>query len=886
VGTVRPGTNGWAPVDVILHDGTALSLRPPRHADSGKLVTFFSHFSPDALYLRFHGFPTVDSRLVEPIVEPDWSEHGSLVALSASGRGERVVGIGNYIRTSATTAEAAFAIAEDFRARGLGTRILEQLAKRARKEKIETFVAYVLPGNNAMLRVLEESGFRLGEELEGGVIEVRLALDAGSELEARSGARDHVAVRNSLLPLFRPRAVAVIGASRRPGSIGGELFRNILRSSFDGSVYPVNREGRSVAGVHGYCQIDQIRDEIELAVICVPAASVLEVAEQALRAGVRALCVITAGFREVGPEGQGLEERLLTLVRAHGARLLGPNCLGLSSAETRLNATFASTEIPFGDIAFCSQSGALGLALVEHATWRGLGLSAFVSVGNKADVSSNDLLEYWEDDEATRLILLYLEGFGNPRKFGRLARRVARTKPILALHGGASAEGAQAAGSHTAALASSPEAVRALFRQAGVIQAESLEELIDVAELLTTQPLPAGRRVAILTNAGGLGVLCADACASSGLTLATLGEATLARLREVCPEPISPSNPLDILGSAPAPLFAKALEPLLDDDDVDSVVVLFAPPVSATSVEVARELRTTIDAQSERAKPVLGVLFDGGAARPELDKTVCLFDFPGAATRALARASERAEWLAQPLGTPDVLSVDRAAVATVVERSLELGERWLDPDEALAILEAYGIPTVPQRLCADGAEAVDAARALGFPVALKSAIAGEHKTERGGVVLDLADDAAVGAAFERVGASALVQPMIGKAAELLVGVLQDPRFGPIVAAGPGGVLAELIADANLGLAPLTDADAAAMLDHGRLGKVVAGYRGPALDREALIDLLLRVSQLADDFPEIAELDLNPVMATADALFAVDARIRVRPSARAVLRKTW
>src|SRR3954451_13229699 len=473
--------------------------------------------------------------------------------------------------------------------------------------------------------------------------------------------------------------------------------------------------------------------------------------------------------------------------------MIGPNCLGITSAATRLNATFASSPIPLGDIGFCSQSGALGLALVEEAAERDLGLSSFVSVGNKADVSSNDLLEFWEEDEATKLILLYLESFGNPRKFGRLARRVARVKPILALHGGSSAAGARAAGSHTAALAASPDAVQALFRQAGVIQADSLEELIDTAALLTSQPLPAGRRVAILTNAGGLGVLCADACAAAGLTPASLEEDTLAALGELLPAPIVPANPLDVLGSAPPSHYGEAMEPLLDDPNVDAVIVLFAPPVSATSREVAAQLNVALQARAVE-KPVLGVLFDDGSAREELRGSVTVFDFPSSAARALARAAARAEWLAEPPGVVTVPDgIDREAALAVVAAAVEGGDTWLDPQATHALLEAYGLPVAAQRVCVTAADAVAAARELGFPAVLKTAAPGAHKTESGGIALGLASEEEVRDAFDRIGGPVLVQAQVTcGGAGAPVGVVADERFGPIVAAGPGGVLAELI----------------------------------------------------------------------------------------------
>ena len=684
----------------------------------------------------------------------------------------------------------------------------------------------------------------------------------------------------------------MIGASSRRGSIGGELFRNIVAGDFTGVAFPVNRDGSSVAGVRGYATIAEIPDPVDLAVVCVPAAAVLDATEQALVAGVRALVVISAGFAEIGSEGATRQETLLALVRAHGARLIGPNCLGMTVAACNLNATFAARSVPPGHIGFSSQSGALGLALLEVAESRGLGLSSFVSVGNKADVSSNDLLEWWEDDEETNAILLYLESFGNPRRFGSLARRVARRKPILALKSGTSAMGQRAASSHTAALAGSESAVDALFHQAGVIRAESLEDLIDAATLLSSQPRLGGRRVGVLTNAGGLGILCADACDAAGLQLPPLASETTASLRELLPGEASFENPVDMLGSATARTYAEALPQLLNDPQVDAVIVLFVPTVTATADDVARAIEGAVgDARTE--KPVLAVVmssdgipraFRGSAA------TVAAFSYPESAARALGRAAARAEWLRRPQGSVPVLDgIDRPAAAAIVAGALEGGadDVWLSAGETRQLLQHYGVPLVPERVAESSADAVAAARELGFPSVVKTALAGAHKTEIGGLALDLPDEAAVADAVERIGLPVLVQPMLRGGAELLAGVVQDPVFGPLVAFGPGGVFAELIGDAGFKIAPLTDVDAAELVAEGKAGKLVAGFRGaPPADAAALEDLLHRLARLAEDLPSVAELDLNPVLARQDGCVALDARVRVRRSQAAQRRKTW
>ena len=409
--------------DVILRDGRSLRLRPPRPDDVEAMLAFFQTLSNRSLYLRFHGIPSLDDRLVEAVVEPDWRERGALLGtlVDDDDDGERVVALASYVRLrNPRHAEAAFAVADEQQGRGIGTRLLEQLAERAAAVGIERFVSYVMADNRAMLGVFEAAGFQLCRKLEGGEVEVMFPIAATESYEAHVAARDHEAVVASLRPFFEPNTVAVVGASKRRGSIGGELFRNIVAGDFRGAAYPVNRGGDPVAGVRGYRSIAEIPDPIDLVVVTLPAAAVLEAASEALREGVRALLVISAGFAEIGKEGVERQERLLALVRAHGARLVGPNCLGLAVAGASLNATFAARSAPVGNIGFSSQSGALGLALLEAAESRGLGLASFVSIGNKADVSTNDLLEWWEDDEATDLVLMYVESFGNPRRFGRL----------------------------------------------------------------------------------------------------------------------------------------------------------------------------------------------------------------------------------------------------------------------------------------------------------------------------------------------------------------------------------------------------------------------------------------------------------------------------------
>jgi acetyl coenzyme A synthetase (ADP forming)-like protein len=877
-----------AAVDVILRDGSTLRLRAPAREDADALAAFFTGLSERSFYLRFHGIRPVDDDLVRHFLDPDWQDRGVLIG----ELDDRIVAVAEYMRLrDERAAEAAFAVADELQGRGIGTRLLERLAAIAAEQGIERFVAEVMPENRAMLGVFEGAGLEVTRELDGGEFEVRFPIAPTERFIRTRDERDHLAVTASLRPFFEPKSVAVIGASRRRGSIGGELFRNVLAADFVGAAYPVNRDGGPVGGVPAYKSIADVPEVVDLAVVCLPGPHVLDAADAALTRGVKALCVISSGFAEIGAEGRERQERLLDLVRAHGGRLVGPNCLGIAVPRLGLNATFGPRSLPPGPIGFSSQSGALGLALLEKASERRLGFSSFVSIGNKADVSSNDLLEWWEDDDETQLVLLYLESFGNPQKFARLARRVARRKPVLALKSGATEAGARAASSHTAALASSDTAVEALFRQAGVIRAGTLEELVDAAALLSSQPLPRGRRVGVLTNAGGLGILCADACAAAGLELPELSQETRATLRPLLPEDASLANPVDLLGSATEATFEAVIPALLEDKRLDALIVLFVPPVVAGADEVAEAILDAVD-RAGTDKPVLAVLISRDGTPPALRKegsSVASFAYPESAARALGLAARRAEWLRRPAGTvPPPPEVDFTAARRIVDAALEgRSEAWLDADATRSLLEAYGVPVVPERVAQTVDQAVDAAAELGLPVVLKTAAAGAHKTEQGGIALDLSDADQVRAAAKRIGAPVLVQPMVTGGAELLAGIVQDPVFGPLVAFGPGGVFAELIGAAAFRIAPLTDVDANELVQEGKAGRLVAGFRGtPAADAPALVDLLHRLSRLAENVPEVAELDLNPVIALPTGCVAVDARVRLTPPSLRPALKSW
>ncbi len=767
--------------------------------------------------------------------------------------------------------------------RGIGTRLLERLADLARADGIDVFDAYVMSGNRKMMGVFLDSGYRIAHKTDRGVIHVELALAQTSDHTDRAAHRSQLAATASMKPFFEPRTVAVIGANRQRGRIGAEILHNLHASGFTGTVIPVHPAAADVQGFRAYKRMTDIPGDVDLAIIVVPSSQVLDAVDDCLAKGVRALCVISAGFGETGYEGRQRELVLLDKVRSAGCRVIGPNCMGLLNTDpaVRLNATFSPVYPPAGGVAMSTQSGALGLAILDYARRLNIGISSFVSVGNKVDVSGNDLIQYWAEDPRTTVILLYLESFGNPKKFGEIARRVGRVKPIVAVKAGRSTAGARAGSSHTGALAANDTAVNALFRQAGIIRTDTLEELFDVAALLANQPLPRGRRVAILTNAGGPGILAADACEARGLEVVPLAEETRAELRTFLPNAASVTNPVDMLASAPAEHYRLALGALLRDDHVDSVLTIFIPPLVTEPDAVASAVAAV--AADVKDKPVMGIFMRAEGAPPNLAPIPC-YAFPESAASALARVAAYAEWRRKPLGTvPDFEDFEAEKARQIVDVALQRGGGWLTPDETQVLMGAVGIRTAPMQLteCVD--EAVAAAVRLGFPVALK-AIGPTmlHKTERQAVRLGLGNERAVREVaedFERRFrgelTGLLVQPMVPGGVEMLVGAVHDPTFGPLIACGTGGIFVDLLEDSAFRLHPITSEDATAMIGELRGARLLRGYRGaPPADEAALRNVLLRVSALLAACPEIDELDLNPVKVMASGACALDARVRV------------
>jgi acetyl coenzyme A synthetase (ADP forming)-like protein len=678
------------------------------------------------------------------------------------------------------------------------------------------------------------------------------------------------------------------------------IFHNLLAAGFVGPVYPVNHRAEAVQSVRAYASVLDVPGPVDLAVVVIPKRHVRGIVEQCSAKGVRGIVVISAGYKETGPDGAEEEDRLRELVREKGIRVVGPNCLGVLSTDEniRLNATFAPTYPPEGHVAIASQSGALGLVILDNAREFNIGVSEFVSTGNKADVSGNDLIQWWDQDDRTKVILLYLESFGNPRTFVRLARDIGRRKPIVAVKSGRSKRGSKAASSHTGALAGAEGAVGALVAQTGLIRVDTVEELFDMAAFLAHQPVPAGNRVAILTNAGGPGILATDACEAWGLEVPDLSPATTSRLREFLPPEASVRNPVDMIAGATPEDYERAIQLLLEDLTVDALIVIFVPPIVIDARAVGKAI---VSGAQGADKPVLSCFLGRQGVPIRLSSMkqahIPSYAFPEAAVRVLSRAARYGEWLRQPQGRePELSGIDHDSAAQVLAEAGERrggGEGWLSFSDLERLFGAYGIRFPETRFCRTPDEAAAAARELGFPVVVKLASdTVVHKSDVGGVRVDLRNEAEVAKAVTEIGKSlsarelagamsgVLVQPLVKDGVEVIVGGVRDALFGSLIMFGLGGIHVELLEDVVFRLHPLTDRDVHDMVREVKGFPLLAGYRGlPECDISALEDTVLRVSRLVDDFPEVLELDLNPVKVLPGqrGCLALDARVRVGPS---------
>lgn len=873
--------------DVVLRDGGTAHVRPISPEDAELLVEFYAEVSPQSKYYRFFAaMPTLSPREVRRFVDVDHHDRVALVLTVA----DRMIAVGQFERLKGTgdgpdQAEVAFLVQDRHQHRGIGQLLLEHLAQVGREVGVGEFVAEILPDNAGMLQVFREAGYQVTGGYEDGVVSMRFPIDLTVTSLGVMVAREHRADTASVRRFLDARSVAVVGASRRTEAVGRALVRNLVTGDFQGRVYAVNPAADSVSGIASYPTLADIPDPVDIAVIAVPAASVPDVILDCAAKGVHGVVVVSSGFAESGKEGRALQRQVLRLCRTYGLRLIGPNCLGVinTASDARLNASLAPELPPRGRAGFFCQSGALGVAILENVARRGLGLSSFVSAGNRADVSGNDLMQYWEEDDATELVLLYLESLGNPRKFSRIARRVSRRKPVIAVKSGRATQGVPM-GHAVRTSEHGSEAVDAMFTQAGVIQVDSLDEMFDVAQLLAHQPLPAGRRLAVVSNSDALALLAGDTAAAMGL--------------QVRPTPA-------LRAEATAEDFEAGLDEALAADDVDAVLAVYLPPVEATGASVARVLA---DRGRDSAKPLLSS-FLASQGLPELLRvseegegtagrgSVPSYASPDAAVRALARAVGYATWLAHPdePGLP-VEMVDEAGARSVVTTAL-LGSaegRQLDEEELTALLAAYGVEVWPRIAVTSERDAVAAGEELGWDVVLKAtADRLRQRTDLAHVQRGIRDARHMREAWRDLrsviesprSAQFVVQRSAPPGVAVTIRGDEDPLFGPVISFGMSGFVSDLLGDRVLRIPPLDRRDAAAMVREVRAAPLLSGYRGsPKVDIEAVETLLLKVAQLKNDLPEIRHLDLSLVLVAPDGARVLTAEAWVQHAANA--RSGW
>ncbi len=860
-------------VFALLTDGTQARIREVGPADREAVRHLHAGMSPENLYLRFFSLSRgIGEQIADRICRPTVGGHAALGAWVAG----ELVGVASYEATGAQgVAEVSLAVADWMHARGVGTLLLEHLAAVARTRGVRAFSADTLARNHAVQRLFADAGLPLERRGEGDVVEFTMPLAPDTHYLDAVAERERSADVRSLEHLLRPASIAVIGAGRRSSSIGAIILRSLLASGYAGPVYAVNpNAGAELGGVPCCRSAADLPEPVDLAVVAVPADAVVQVARECGRRGVRSLVVITSGV-----DGHELP----AICHRYGMRLVGPNCLGITNTAAGFDATFAASRPAAGEAGIVVQSGGVGIALRDQLSRLGIGVSTFASVGDKYDVSSNDMLEWWESDPATRIGLIYVESFGNPRKFVRTARRVGRRIPLLTVVSGRSEAGLRAAASHTAAAATPYVTREALFRQAGIVAVRGLGELLDAAAFLACQPVPTGPRVAIVSNAGGAGVLASDSCADAGLSVAELSAATRAKIEGLLPPGAACANPVDTSAAVAPDRFRRCVELAAADPGVDSVIVIVAPTAVSDLVPAA----AAIDVPKPMAAVVLGQP-ESVDVRHGAHGRVPSYAYPENAARALASAWSYGRWRARPYGRqPELSDVRRGDAEQIVSGYLDRCPEggWLSPAESMGLLAAYGLPLAEWRMVTSAEDAVLAAAGIGDRVALKAQVSGVvHKSDVGAVELGLRGEDAVRGAYQVMAErfagrieGVLVQRMAPAGVEVLCGITQEPVFGPLVVFGLGGVATDVLGDTGARLTPLTDLDADELIRSVRSAPLLLGHRGgPPVDVAGLRDALLRLSRLAEDHPDVAELDLNPIIARPDGVVAVDARVRVIP----------
>ncbi len=860
--------------DVLLRDGRAAHIRPIRTEDRELFLEFYDRVSDESKYYRFFSpMPRLSERDTERFITVDNVDRVAFVLTLQ----DQIIAVGRYDLIKPGEAEVAFLVEDRHQGRGIGQLLLEHLAQAGRERNVERFVAEVLPDNTRMIQTFRDAGYRVASEYEEGILQLEFSIEPTETAIGLMSVREHRAEAASIERFFNPRSIAVIGASRRQETVGQALVRNVITGDFTGRVYAVNPTSHAVSGLPTYTSVSEIPDDVDVAIVAVPADAVQDVVLDCAAKGVHGLVVVSAGFAETGEEGRVRQRKLVGLSRSYGLRLIGPNCLGIinTDANVSLNASLSPLMPPRGRAGFFCQSGALGTAILEKVYNRGLGLSTFVSAGNRADVSGNDLLQYWEEDDSTEVVLLYLESIGNPRKFSRIARRVSLRKPIIAVRSGRTTQGVPM-GHAVRKIAAPPAAVDAMFRQAGVIQVDTLDEMFDVAQLLAHQPLPRGRRVAIVGNSDALGLLAADAAAAVGLVV----------------------NKSTALGAdASAEDFEDALDAAIDDPEVDSVVAVYVPPINVSGEDVANVL-AAVGEQSD--KPLVSS-FLGVEGVPELLRVPDVAgstagrgsvpSYPGveAAVRALARVVDYAVWLRTPDGAPaDAAEVDAPTAKRIVNELLSAHPEGvdLDPEHLTRLLAAYGIELWQTRPVATCQEAVAAGKALGWDVVLKATA--EHLRERpdqAHVWRNIDTAAEMRDAWQSLTAlisdaehaGFVVQKNSRPGVPVAIRSIEDPLFGPVVSFGIAGPLTELLADKAYRIPPLGERDAASMVREIKSAPMLFGYRGSEVVDVAEVERLIqRVAQLQNDLPQISSLELSLVLAGADGATVLTAEARVDP----------
>ena len=872
--------------DVILADGSTLRMRAAGPEDYDDVKAFYDRLSPDSRYMRFHGTVGTDipSRYV---VEASGVDRVALICR----HGDRVVAVANYDRLlEPGVAEVAFAVAEDFRRRWTATRLLEQLAAIAAERGIRRFDAEVLAINHAALGVFKEAGFKVRRKGAGGEVTLMLDVTPTESVWERIDERDHAGVVASMRSVLAPTSIAIVGASEDPGDPGAAVLSNVLDGHFQGVAVPINRAGGVIRSIRVAPSIAALEEVPELVVTAVPPAEVVEIAREAAEKGAKALIVLRCETADGASQAHEWEEPLLEVVRTAGMRLVGPNCLGVLNTDPHvsLNATLAGFRVPGGRLAICSESGALGIALLGHAAARRLGVSSFVSLGRRADVSTNDLLEIWEEDWRTAVLMLYVETVGNPERFARIARRVARRKPILAIKGHRRPDPTRSeARSHTVAALRGDAVVDGLLYHGGVQRFRTGEEMFNAAEFYDRQPLPLGRQIGIVSNSVGIATLAADACATRGLVIAQPAGRT--------------QNPLVMHIRATKRDYVRAVRAVVRDPGIDALMAFYVDPLGGDPNGVLEGISRTAAGQG---KPVVACVVTAEGELP-IGRSLHVpnFRFPESCADVLARAAERRAWLSRPLGEPPRYGdLDPAAARELIAARLDRDQSdgpWLASHEAEVLLATHGLACVPSHRCEDADRAVAIAEHIGGPIALKArrqppAYAGDIDA----VLLGLEGEAAVRAGWreleqrvQQTGSpwmGAIVQRLMPPGADLLVGTVNDPEFGRVMAVGLGGRHGGLPGTAAFRLPPNTDVDADELINASeQVTTQLDGSRGlPRLDRAALRELVLRFALLLRETPQIVEADLNPVRCMANGCVVLDMRLRIerpRPTERV---KTW